>query len=283
MQIKNNIPSFLSFWESNENKSLADLEHYLKENEAIYANYFPIHCPRTEERLNAALQKYDDKLDDIRSISISLPAILQEMTNVYRERYDLEVELSYKLLVGTFGSNAFVTRDNKREIYFAVEKLSAERDHLKVIAAHEIGHVMHFSMATRQGMDWSEVDWMHGLTTLFTEGAATYLSKQTVPGLQERVYFTYDNNGDPWVKCYEENKAEVKRRFLEDALGEWDMTKEKEWFRLSGGSYFGHNRIGYLLGTDYVEQLVERIGEEAALTFWNGNDLKKDIISWLRG
>ncbi|GEN84285.1 hypothetical protein SLU01_25970 [Sporosarcina luteola] len=282
MQIENNIPSFLSFWESKENQSLAGLEHYLNEHEAIYANYFPIHCPRTEERLNAALQKYDDKLDDIRSISNSLPAILQEMTNVYRERYNLEVELSYKLLVGTFGSNAFVTRDNKREIYFAVEKLSAERDHLRVIAAHEIGHVTHFSVATRQGMDWSKVDWMHGLTTLFTEGAATYLSKQTVPGLQEPVYFTYDNNGNPWVKCYEENKAEVKRRFLEDALGEWEMAKEKEWFRLSGGSYFGHNRLGYLLGTDYVEQLVERIGEEAALTFWNGNDLKKDLLEWLR-
>ncbi|WP_339252040.1 aminopeptidase [Sporosarcina sp. FSL W8-0480] len=283
MRIENNIPSFIDFWGVGEDKTLADLEAYLNQNEALYSKYFPIHCPRTEERLKEALNKYNEKLDDIHSISDSLPAILQEMTAVYQKKYDLDVEMSYKLLVGTFGSNAFVTRDNKREIYFAVEKLSAEQDHLKVIASHEIGHVTHFSIASRQGMDWSTVDWMHGLTTLFTEGAATYLSKQTVPGLSEPIYFTYDDEGEPWVKCYEENKSAVKRRFLDDATtGEWDMAKEKEWFRLSGGSYFGRNRIGYLLGTDYVEHLVDRLGEEAALTFWNGNDLKEDVINWLK-
>ena len=281
MHIENNIPAFLEFWESTEQPTLADLESYLTEHEKLYEKYFPIHCPKTEERLSAALQKYEGKIDDIRSISADLPAIIQEVDEEYRETFGLDLDLSFKLMVGTFGSNAFVTRDNKREIYFAVEKLSAERDHLRVITAHEIGHVTHFALATREGMDWSTVDWGHGLTTLFTEGAATYLSKRTVPGLSEPVYFTYDDEGEPWVKCYQENKAEVKRRFLEDALGEWDMAKEKEWFRLSGGAYFGYNRIGYILGTDYVEQLVERIGEEAALTFWNGNDVKADIMEWL--
>ena len=281
MNIENNIPTFLDFWESTSQPALVDLESYLQEQEKLYEKYFPIHCPKTEERLSAALEKYEDKIDDIRSISASLPAIIQELVEEYQNSFGFDLDLSFKLIVGTFGSNAFVTRDNKREIYFAVEKLSAERDHLRVIAAHEIGHVTHFSLATRQGMDWSTVDWGQGLTTLFTEGAATYLSKRTVPGLSEPVYFTYDDEGEPWLKCYKENKAEVKRRFLEDATGEWDMTKEKEWFRLSGGSYFGYNRIGYILGTDYVDQLVERIGEEAALTFWNGNDVKADIMEWL--
>ncbi|MCG7343510.1 aminopeptidase [Sporosarcina sp. ACRSL] len=281
MKIENYIPAFLDFWESVKKPTLLDLESYLADNDDVYEKYFPIHCPRTEERLSAALQKYAGKVDDIRSISANLPSIIEEVNETYRQTFDFDVELTFKLIVGTFGSNAFVTRDNKREIYFAVEKLSAEPEHLRVITAHEIGHVAHFSMATKGGMDWSEVDWGHGLTTLFTEGAATYLSKRTVPGLEEPVYFTYDDEGEPWVKCFEENKAEVKRRFLEDALGEWDMAKEKEWFRLSGGSYFGYNRIGYLLGTDYVEHLVERLGEDAALTFWNGNDVKADIIEWL--
>ncbi|WP_432363577.1 aminopeptidase [Sporosarcina sp. UB5] len=282
MHIENNIPSFLDFWESTAHPTVADLETYLNEHEKIYEKYFPNHCPRTEERLVAALEKYDDKMADIRSISNHLPAIIQEMDEIVEQTFGLGLDLSFRLIVGTFGSNAFVTRDNRREIYFAVEKLSAERDHLKVITAHEIGHVTHFALAARSGIDWSTVDWGHGLTTLFTEGAATYLSKRTVPGLQKPVYFTYDDEGEPWVKCYEDNKAEVKRRFLEDALGEWDMAKEREWFRLSGGSYFGYNRLGYILGTDYVEQLVERIGEDAALTFWNGNELKADILDWLR-
>lgn len=282
MHIENDIPVFLDFWEAKEQPTLSDLESYLNSNEKVYEKYFPIHCPRTEERLSAALQKYEGKMDDIRSTSASLPGIIREVDETYEQSFGLGLDLSLKLMVGTFGSNAFVTRENRREIYFAVEKLSAERNHLKVITAHEIGHVAHFAMATRDGLDWSTVDWGHGLTTLFTEGAATYLSKRTVPGLPEPVYFTYDDEGGPWVKCYEDNKLEVKRRFLEDAVGDWDMTKEKEWFRLSGGSYFGYNRLGYLLGTDYVEQLVERIGEDAALTFWNGNDLKADMMEWLR-
>lgn len=282
MQIENNIPAFLKFWESNAQPTLADLESFLNGHEKIYEKYFPMHCPRTDERLSAALQKYEGKIDDIRAISASLPGIIGEMDEAYERTFGLGLELSFKLMVGTFGSNAFVTRDNRREIYFAVEKLSAERDHLKVITAHEIGHVTHFALATRDGMDWSTVDWGHGLTNLFMEGAATYLSKRIVPELQEPVYFTYDDDGGPWVKCYEENKSELKLRFLEDASGDWDMVKEREWFRLSGGDYFGYNRLGYILGTDYVEQLVGRIGEEAALTFWNGNDLKADILEWLR-
>lgn len=282
MQIENNIPVFLEFWESSEQPRLADLESYLNEHSKIYEKYFPMHCPRTDERLTAALQKYEGKMDDIRAISDSLPAIIEEVDEKFERTFGLGLELSFKLMVGTFGSNAFVTKDNRREIYFAVEKLSAERDHLKVITAHEIGHVTHFALATRDGMDWSAVDWGHGLTNLFMEGAATYLSKRIVPELQKPVYFSFDDEGDPWVKCYEENKSELKRRFLEDASGDWDMEKEREWFRLSGGAYFGYNRLGYVLGTDYVEQLVGRIGEDAALTFWNGNDLKADILEWLR-
>ena len=130
-------------------------------------------------------------------------------------------------------------------------------------------------------MNWKMVDWMHGLTTLYTEGAATYLSKKIVPGLNESVYFTYDDEGTPWVACFEENKVQVKQRFLKDVLSGWDMAKEKEWFRLSGGNYFGYNRLGYLLGTEYVEQLVNRMGEAQALSFWNGNDVKADILNWL--
>jgi hypothetical protein len=150
-----------------------------------------------------------------------------------------------------------------------------------VIVAHEIGHVTHFSFADKQGMDWKTVDWMHGLTTLFTEGAATYLSKKIVPGLNDSVYYSFDDNGDEWLACFEDNKNEIKKRFLEDVLAGWDMAKEREWFRLSGGSYFGFNRLGYFLGTEYVENLVDQLGEEAALTFWNGNDVKKDILEWL--
>ncbi|KAA0955704.1 aminopeptidase [Sporosarcina sp. ANT_H38] len=281
MFIQNSIPDFLALYESKKEFELLDLESYINRYPDVYDQYFPIHCPKTGERLQAAIKKYPVKIKDIRKISTKLPIIIEEIETKYSNAYSLDLNLEYKLIVGTYGSNAFVTRTNKREIYFAVEKLSSETNHLKVIVAHEIGHVAHFSFATQNEMDLTKVDWMHGLTTLYTEGAATYLSRKIVPGLNNSVYFTYDDDGDLWVNCFEENKSEVKQRFLEDASSGWDMKKEKEWFRLSGGSYFGHNRLGYLLGTDYIEHLVERVGEEEALVFWKGNDLKADILVWL--
>lgn len=281
MFIQNSIPDFLALYESKKEFELLDLESYINRHPDMYDQYFPIHCPKTEERLQAAIKKYPVKIKDMRIISNKLPTIIEEVETEYSNAYSLDLNLGYKLIVGTYGSNAFVTRTNKREIYFAVEKLSPDTNHLKVIVAHEIGHIAHFSFATQNGMDLTKVDWMHGLTTLYTEGAATYLSRKIVPGLNNSVYFTYDADGDSWVNCFEENKPEVKQRFLEDASSGWDMTKEKEWFRLSGGSYFGHNRLGYLLGTDYIEHLVSRVGEEEALVFWKGNDVKADILAWL--
>ena len=281
MHIKNIIPDFLALYDRENDFRSPDLEAYINAHPTVFDQYFPIHCPKTEVRLQAAIEKYPAKKEEIRLISNHLPNIIKEVEIEYNEIFHLDLALQYKLMVGTFGSNAFVTRDNKREIYFAAEKLSSEIEHLKVIVAHEIGHVAHFTFATHQGMDWEKVDWMHGLTTLYTEGAATYLSKKTVPGLHESVYFTYDNEGNPWVAFYEENKKEVKKRFLEDVVSGWDMGKEREWFRLSGGTYFGHNRLGYLVGTEYVEHLVERVGEAQALTFWVGHDVKKDILAWL--
>lgn len=279
MFIQNIIPDFLALYESKKNFELPDLETYINGHPKVFEQYFPNHCPRMEERLKSAIEKYPTKIESIRTISEKLPVIIEEIETDYSNKFSLNFDLGYKLIVGTYGSNAFVTRNNKREIYFAVEKLSSETDHLKVIVAHEIGHVAHFSFATHKGMDWTKIDWMHGLTSLYTEGAATYLSEKIVPKLSKSVYISFDDDGGPWVKCYEENKAVVKQRFLQDASSGWDMTKEKEWFRLSGGSYFGYNRLGYLLGTDYVEYLVGRIGEEEALTFWNGNDVKADILA----
>ncbi len=63
----------------------------------------------------------------------------------------------------------------------------------------------------------------------------------------------------------------------------WNDVKEKEWFRLSGGRYFGYNRLGYFLGTSYMEDLVAHLDEEKALNFWCSQDLKSSVMNWLQG
>ena len=223
--IQNIIPDFLAAYESNTDFEVSNLEAYIHRHPEVFDQYFPNHCPKTEARFQSALVQYPTKIRGIRTISERLPEVIEQNETDFSTMFSGDFNLEYKLMVGTFGSNAFVTPNNRREIYFAAEKLSSQTDHLKVIVAHEIGHVAHFSFATNQGMDWATVGWMHGLTTLYTEGAATYLSKKVVPELKESVYFTYDDDGDPWVTCYEGNKMQVKSRFFEDVLAGWDMTK----------------------------------------------------------
>lgn len=283
MNLTNAVPEFLELYEANSGElTLSKLQSYFEKYPDIFGEYFTYHCPRTEERLSQALQKYVDVMNNISKVNSRMPVTLKNVLKDYEDIFDFKEELQFNLFVGAFGSNAFVERKLVGDIYFAAEKLSPEKDHLRVIAAHEIGHIFHNWLSDKKGMDWKSVKWEHGLTTLYREGIATYASKRITPTLHESIYYTYDNDGDSWLTFYRENKQAIKEAFLEDAEQGWDMKKEKEWFRLFGGNYFGYNRLGYFLGTSFVEDLVDEIGENEALTYWTENKLDEKIKLWLR-
>jgi hypothetical protein len=281
MQIKNTVPDFIDLFRNELTElKVADLAKYYGLHPEIFEEYFTYHCPKTEERLSNAILKYPNVIENIQMISRILPGIIEEVCDRYREIFGFKEDLKFNLLVGGFGSNAFVERKIVGEVYFAVEKLSPDPDHLRVIVAHEIGHVFHNVVSNEKGMDWSKVDWTNGIMSLYREGVATYASKRIVPGQTESVYYSYDNDGESWYEFYCQNKETVKSKFLEDCREGWDFEKEREWFRLSGGSYFGFNRLGYFLGTSFVEDLVEEVGEQEAFTYWIDLDIKNKLFVW---
>lgn len=49
-----------------------------------------------------------------------------------------------RILVGAFGSNAYVTPD--RILHFASELTPVQRDVLRVLVAHEMGHAFHYAL-----------------------------------------------------------------------------------------------------------------------------------------
>ncbi len=116
-------------------------------------------------------------------------------------------------------------------------------------------------------MDGTKAEWTDASVSLYREGVATYLSKQIVKDLSESVYYSDNSDGEPWLQCYKENEEEIKKRFLQDYVEGWTDKKGKEWFRLSGGDYFGYNRLGYFLGTAFVKYLVQTFGESKTLDF----------------
>ncbi|MED1302435.1 aminopeptidase [[Bacillus thuringiensis] serovar konkukian] len=278
--INNTILSFLKLWESTD-VELAVLNQYCTSHPEIFEEYFKYHCPKTKERLSNAINLYPAKIEDIRIIAESLPTIIQEITNEYRNKYSFDVNMKFHIFVGAFGSNAFVEREIIGDIFFAVEKLSLDLNHLRVIVAHEIGHIYHNVMLQNNGMDWEKAEWTDAAVNLYREGVATYVSKQIVKGLNESVYYSYDDDGERWLQYSIENEEQIKKRFLEDYIEGWTFEKEKEWFRLSGGQYFGYNRLGYFLGTAFVEYVAQALGESEVFTFWNKHNLKRDVMDWL--
>ncbi|QIE37350.1 aminopeptidase [Bacillus tropicus] len=278
--INNTIPSFLKLWESTDIE-LAVLNQYFTSHPEIFEEYFKYHCPNTNERLSNAIKQYPAKIEDIRIITKTLPIIIQEITNEYRNKYHFDVNMKFHIFVGGFGSNAFVEREIIGDIFFAAEKLSPDSNHLRVIVAHEIGHIYHNVMLQNDGMDWEKAEWADAAVNLYREGVATYFSKQIMKGLDESVYYSYDNDGERCLRYYIENEEQIKKRFLEDYIEGWTFEKEKEWFRLSGGQYFGYNRLGYFLGTTFVECVAQTLGESEGFTFWNRHNLKRGVMDWL--
>ncbi|MGG0009929.1 aminopeptidase [Bacillus tropicus] len=278
--INNTIPSFLKLWESTDIE-LAVLNQYFTSHPEIFEEYFKYHCPNTNERLSNAIKQYPTKIEDIRIITKTLPIIIQEITNEYSNKYHFDVNMKFHIFVGGFGSNAFVEREIIGDIFFAAEKLSPDSNHLRVIVAHEIGHIYHNIMLQNDGMDWEKAEWADAAVNLYREGVATYFSKQIMKGLDESVYYSYDNDGERCLQYYIENEEQIKKRFLEDYIEGWTFEKEKEWFRLSGGQYFGYNRLGYFLGTTFVECVAQTLGESEGFTFWNRHNLKRGVMDWL--
>ncbi|PIE96370.1 aminopeptidase [Bacillus fungorum] len=278
--INNTIPSFLKLWESTD-VELTVLNQYFTSYPEIFEEYFKYHCPKTKERLSNAINLYPTKVEDIRIIAETLPTIIQVITNEYHNKFNFDVNMKFHLFVGAFGSNAFVEREIIGDIFFAAEKLSPDSNHLHVIVAHEIGHIYHNVMLQNDGMDWGKAEWTDAAVSLYREGIATYLSKQIVKGLNESVYYSYDNDGERWLQYCIENEEQIKDRFWEDYIEGWTLEKEKEWFRLSGGQYFGYNRLGYFLGTAFVEYVAQALGESEVFTFWNKHNLKSSVMDWL--
>ncbi|PEU98190.1 aminopeptidase [Bacillus cereus] len=278
--INNTIPSFLKLWEGTD-VELTVLNQYFTSHPEIFEEYFKYHCPKTKERLSNTINLYPTKIEDIRIIAELLPNIIQEITNEYDNKFNFDVNMKFHLFVGAFGSNAFVEREIIGDIFLAAEKLSPDSNHLRVIVAHEIGHIYHNVMLQNDGMDWRKAEWTDAAVTLYREGIATYLSKKIVKGLNESVYYSYDNNGEHWLQCYIENEEHIKKRFLADYIERWTFEKEKEWFRLSGGQYFGYNRLGYFLGTAFVDYVVQTLGESEVFTFWNKHNLNRGVMDWL--
>ncbi|GAQ19282.1 peptidase MA superfamily protein [Oceanobacillus picturae] len=268
---------FFQEWNQYERFTIENLVSYYREFPNVFEDYFNSHCQRTAERLNSAIDRYPEKYESMKQAAQLLPVILKEVYEELSKLLGIQMSIKARILVGGFGSNAYVAHDGK--MHFAIETLTGNPKYLKVLVAHEMAHTFHYELLKGVGFDFSKFA-LDGYTSLYLEGAATYLSEVINSRLPERVYLSFNDSGEEWIAFYKNNYKEILTSFKDDLL-QSSMEVEREWFLLRGGKKFGFNRLGYLVGKDFVKYSVKEFGLKESLTFWAKNDIKSVIRDWL--
>lgn len=277
MRVIDTFPYFIDNYEP----STSFLRTYYNEYPDIFKEYFAYHCKDTEERHNQSLLKYPKSFEIIRQVHQTILPIIKEVSEEYVKLYQISFPIEVNLIVGGFGSNAYTYRQYIPNITFALEKLSPNPDHLRTIVAHEFGHAAQNIISSEAGIDWAQVQWNNPLTWLNQEGAATHFSRQTAKDLNVSIYFSYNDEGDEWLRFAKANQQEIKRAFAEDYSNLTPELVFREWFSINGGQKFGHSRLGYFIGDLFFQNQVTTQGEIRAVTAWKEKGFLEDAKSWL--
>ncbi|WP_422124590.1 hypothetical protein DHX103_07170 [Planococcus sp. X10-3] len=266
---------------NNYDGTIEFLRTYYKKYPEIFGEYFAYHCKDTEERHQRSIKKYPETMEHIEAARWRLPAIIEEIATAYERLYGIAFPVDVNLLVGGFGSNAYTYREIIPNISFALEKLSPEPDHLRVIVAHEFGHAAHHILSNGAGIDWTKVQWTSPLNWLYQEGVAIHFSRKTAIGMDAAMYYSFNGEEEEWLSFAEHNAAEIKRAFAED-YRKLDSTEIfREWFSINGGTRFGFERLGYFLGNNLFQSKIEILGELNAVLDWGEEDFQASVEQWL--
>ncbi|WP_026908194.1 DUF5700 domain-containing putative Zn-dependent protease [Paucisalibacillus globulus] len=265
-----------------DNPTLSSLRAYYNNFPDIFEFYFQVHCKNTDDRLNQAIRMYSSDWDSIKEVHDCIGNLIEIVVQGYQSNYQLQFPIAVNLIVGAYGSNGYTNHQIIPDITLAIERLEPEEDSLKVLIAHEFGHAAHHIISNNHQMDWKSVQWDHPYTWLLQEGTATHFSKQIVRLLKESIYFSYDNDGDEWLKFAKNNKQEIIKRFTSDLLSkENNQEIFKEWFSIHGGTTFGFSRLGYFLADAMFQDFVKEIGEINTLLLWKEDNFFQIVEEWL--
>lgn len=273
MKIYNTVPYFLE----NYKPTPEFLQHYHEKYSFHFTEYFQYYIKNNlEKRIELSLLKYPAKMDDIRKSNEVVEQIISQIVTLYKRKYDVEFNMNIHIIIGLHGSNAFTHRQIIPDITFCLEKLSSKEHHLKVIIAHEFGHVLHIILSEQAGVNWANMQWEHPYTWLLQEGCATYFSKQIVD-VNEEIYFLYEEDREGWLQFANNNKKEIIKAFQLDVKHLSSKEVYMEWFSINGGSRFGYSRLAYFFGYSILQFLIEKFGEKKAVTLWKKDEFPHEI------
>lgn len=276
MRINDTIPDFLQLFKTHPP---VNLEGYYEKHAHVFKTYFGGYCNKTHEKLLSAKERYEVDSNKINKIYQMLPNIIDKVARKGESYFGFSLDKPIHLFVGLYASNAFV--DHQAQMYLAIEKLPEEQELLEIIVTHEMIHSYHYHILGRGGIDWRAIDWQDVRNSIYLEGVATYLSKKLVPGHPISSYFSYDYNGDEWLTFCKNHLREIANALLKD-LRSQRSNLAREWLKLSGGEHFGYSRLGYFLGTEFVNRLCKELSEDEVLKLLATDKVSIRMDEWIR-
>jgi hypothetical protein len=276
-----NMIDTIPYFMSNYQPSISFLRNYFNEYPEIFKEYFAYHCKDTEERHNQSIAKYPLFFSSIKQVHKSIHSIIEEIAEEYSRKYQVSFPIDVSLIVGGFGSNAYTYRQIIPNITFALEKLSPEPDHLRVITAHEFGHAAQNIATNEAGIDWTKLQWESPLTWINQEGAAIHFSRKIAVNLAPSIYFSFNDEGHEWLAFSEKHKHEIKMMFAKDFAAENPRQVYQEWFSINGGKRFGYSRLGYFIADMFFQYQIMNLGERNAIIAWKDSDFQEQAKKWL--
>ena len=124
IEIEDLSSEFFREWDQNPPSfTINNLENYYSKFPNVFDDYFKSHCQRTPERLNAAIKRYPNKYAEMKHTADLLPSILKVVFDQLSKLMGIKMNIKTRILVGGFGSNAYVTHDGT--LHFTIESITA--------------------------------------------------------------------------------------------------------------------------------------------------------------
>jgi hypothetical protein len=160
------------------------------------------------------------------------------------------------LMVGSYSVNVLVGRMGDDVTLFHCLEWFQSEEGTRVLVAHEDAHAWHqIVLGTRPPE--ADAAWM-----AFSEGLATVVSREVVPGRPDDDYYWFGHEGfDDWLPWCREHRGELLARFRDELDAEGTA---ESWF--GSGLVEKRWRLGYYLADELVRGMDRPLPELVALS-----------------
>lgn len=268
MRVVDLIPGYIKYIVEEDNYVL-----YQNMYPQLFEHYYKYWAKRT---IHQSILKKDEIIKKrdviISSIKKIVPILL---------KFDSQVkEIPITLFIGEGKSNGHAFLDNKKfVVWIPIERYSTSLEG-RIFVTHEIIHALHYTK-NKEFYFNSENEKNMLSRQLFTEGIATYLSRELL-GISDREALWADylkkRKLNEWIQQCETRLFDLKNYIRQNFNS---SNKNIKLFESENQNDIYSNRCGYFAGLKFVEFIVQNYRlTNSDLLLLNRSDMEKFASEW---